>query len=273
MEVSQSTSNIKPTLFVLVIERIRKLPPAVLALLIQLLAFAGLFLVIPAIHHFVSIDFSLMQLTICQGLLALSLSLLIRFASWWYVIQFSLAPALVSTQYLNIPPIWFLSGFVLLAMIYWNTFRTQVPLYLSSRKAWLAINELLPDEPGFSFVDLGSGLGGLLAYLNEVRPGGHFHGVESAPLPFFFSWLKARLNGNGFHVTWGDFWKLNFADYDVVYAYLSPIPMTNLWCKARSEMRPGSLFISNTFVVPGVKPNKVVSLKDLNDSTLYIWQM
>ncbi len=273
MEVSPSTSKFESNVTMLFIERIRKLPPAILALIIQLLAFCSLFLVIPGFHLVVSVDFSPMQLAVIQGVLAFAFSLVIRFATWWYVIQFLFAPTLIGALYLHIPSGWFLLAFLLLAMVYWNTFRTQVPLYLSSRKAWVAINELLPAEPGFAFMDIGSGLGGLLAYLSKVRPGGKYHGIESAPLPFIFSWLKARFKGNSFQVAWGDFWKLDFADYDVVYSYLSPVPMMELWQKARSEMRPGSLFISNTFVVPGVNPTHVVPLNDLNDSTLYIWKM
>jgi hypothetical protein len=41
------------------------------------------------------------------------------------------------------------------------------------------------------------------------------------------------------------------AGQDVVYAFLSPAPMKQLWAKAQAEMTPGSLFVSNSFPVPG----------------------
>jgi hypothetical protein len=38
-------------------------------------------------------------------------------------------------------------------------------------------------------------------------------------------------------------------------------------------MRPGTLFISNTFTVPGVAPDEVVELDDLTHARLLIWRM
>ena len=46
---------------------------------------------------------------------------------------------------LGLPPTLFLAGFVLLALVFWTTFRTRVPLYLSSRDAGEKLAELVPD--------------------------------------------------------------------------------------------------------------------------------
>jgi hypothetical protein len=59
----------------------------------------------------------------------------------------------------------------------------------------------------------------------------------------------------------------------VVFAYLSPVPMAELWEKARREMKPGSSFISNTFAVPEFPPQQTVQVDDLHHSSLYIWRM
>ena len=61
--------------------------------------------------------------------------------------------------------------------------------------------------------------------------------------------------------------------YDVVFAYLSPVPMSDLWLKAKQEMRPGSLFISNTFAVNDQPPQECITVDDLHHSTLYLWRM
>ena len=42
-------------------------------------------------------------------------------------------------------------------VMYWSTYQTQVPLYLSSNKVWRALEGLLPEQ-SFRFIDLGSGL-------------------------------------------------------------------------------------------------------------------
>ena len=74
-------------------------------------------------------------------------------------------------------------------------------------------------------------------------------------------------------VRWGDFWSTGLADYDVVYVYLSPAPMARLWEKARREMRPGSVLVSNGFCIPGVAPERTIAVGDAMDSTLFVWRM
>jgi hypothetical protein len=258
-----------------------RFPPAVTALLLQLAAVALTLL---------SARLSGLQppplvFALLCGLLAMSLSRLVGLAGWWLPIQLLFIPALVLVLALDIPPDFFLAAFLILLAVYWSTFRTQVPLYLSSDKVWRALENLLPSpasgggaggegKPGFRFIDLGSGLGGVLTHLASVRPDGHYSGVESAPLPFLWSWLRIRLSGYWqCSVHWGSFWDCDLAQYDVVFAYLSPVPMERLWRKARAEMRPGTVFISSTFAVPEQTPHETLQVDDLHRSTLLVWKM
>jgi len=177
---------------------------------------------------------------------------------------------------LNIPPDYFLATFLILLAVYWSTYRTQVPLYLSSRKVWQALETLLLSQtPGknFNFMDLGSGLGGVLTHLAAAHPDGRYHGVEAAPLPLLLSWLRIRFGGyRNCSVHWGSLWDCDLEPYDVVFAYLSPVPMDQLWNKAKREMRPNTLFISNSFTVPGHPPQEIIALDDLHRSELHIWR-
>ena len=98
--------------------------------------------------------------------------------------------------------------------------------------------------------------------------------METAPLPFLLSRLRILLRGyRNCSVSWGSLWDCDLAQYDVVFAYLSPVPMGRLWRKAQDEMRPGALFISNSFDVPEQPPLYTYSVDDLHHSTLYIWRM
>jgi SAM-dependent methyltransferase len=121
-------------------------------------------------------------------------------------------------------------------------------------------------------MDLGCGTGTLLASLMRERPDGIYAGVELAPVPYLLSRWRA-LGKRGVEVRWGDFWSADLANYDVVYAYLSPAPMAKLWDKARREMRPGSLLVSNGFCIPGVAPARKIAVGDAVRSTLYVWRM
>jgi SAM-dependent methyltransferase len=110
---------------------------------------------------------------------------------------------------------------------------------------------LTTEVHGLRFLDLGAGIGSVLHPLARERPDGHFTGVENAPA----TWLIGRLRTAGLancDWRWGDIWRTDLAAYNVVYAFLSPAPMAALWEKVRQEMRPGSLFISNSFAVPDV---------------------
>lgn len=252
---------------------ISKLPPSAIALLLQAAAFAAVSLFArAAVIHLHPLLFALL----C-GTLAAALSRIAGLARWWLLIQLLFVPALLLMLSLQLPPNFFLGAFLILLAVYWSTFRSQVPLYLSSQKIWQAMELLLPVAiPGknFAFMDLGSGIGGVLTHLAKERPDGHYYGVEAAPLPFVWSWLRIKLGGHrNCKVKWGSLWDCDLAQYDVVFAYLSPVPMDELWQKARREMRPGTTFISNTFAVADHPPQQTFTVDDLHHSTLYIWHM
>jgi hypothetical protein len=247
-----------------------RLPPAVTALLLQCLAFLLTILSVRVMH----LPLPPLGFALLCGLCAAAFSHLAGLARWWLLIQLLFLPALVLMLALNIPSSVFLAAFLILLVVYWSTFRTQVPLYLSSDKVWRALEAFLPADKGFRFADLGSGLGGVLTHLAQVRTDGPYHGVESAPLPFLWSWLRIRLGGHhNCSVHWGSLWDCDLGEYDVVFAYLSPVPMEQLWRKACAEMKPGSLFISSTFAVPGQSPLRCIQVDDLHHSTLQVWQM
>ena len=211
------------------------------------------------------------------GALAAVLSQLCGLARWWLPIQLIFAPALVLMLRINIPPELFLAAFLLMLLVYWSTFRSQVPLYLSSKRVWQTLEELLPPTAQgkqFSFMDIGSGMGGVLTHLAEARPDGRYYGVENAPLPYLLSRLRIKLGQyRNCHVLWGSLWACDLAPYDVVFAYLSPVPMEQLWHKVKNEMRPGSLFISNSFAVAEHPPQYSITVDDLHHSTLHIWHI
>ena len=252
------------------ISLLEKLPPSVFALLLQ---FAALVLAALTLRLF-GLHLAPFIFALLCGTLAAVFSRIAGLARWWLIIQFIFAPALVLMLALNIPPGFFLAAFLIMLVVYWSTFRTQVPLYLSSNKVWQALETKLPAGKSFTFVDLGSGIGGVLTHLSQTHPQGRYLGIETAPLPFLWSWLRIKFGEyRNCSVHWGSLWDSDLSKYDVVFAYLSPVPMDELWQKARKEMRPGSLFISNTFTVPDHPPQETLSVDDLHHSKLYLWRM
>jgi hypothetical protein len=256
-----------------------RLPPSVAALLLQLFAFLLTLLCL----RIASLSPDPLFFALLSGTLAAVLSHVAGLARWWLLIQLLFAPALVLMLKLHIPSGFFLAAFLLMLVVYWSTFRSQVPLYLSSNRVWQTLEELLPpaelsrtDATGkyFTFMDIGSGMGGVLTHLSTARPDGLYFGVENAPLPYLLSQLRIKLgNYANCQVQWGSMWSCDLAPYDVVFAYLSPVPMAQLWHKVKQEMRPGTLFISNSFAVPEHPPQYSITLDDMHHSTLHIWHM
>lgn len=248
---------------------LHRLAPAVKALLAQLgglgLAAAGLSLqVLPTPL--------LLSALLTQALGACLCALLLRSARWWLAIHLLFMPAIVLALQLKISPWWYLAGFALLLSIYWTSFRTQVPLYLSNTTTARAVGELLTQTQAKTMLDIGCGTGSLLAKLAPLHPALRCHGIELAPLP----WLIARLRCRGLsnvEIRRGDFFSGNWGEYDAIYAFLSPAPMERVWRKARQEMRPGSLLISNSFPVPDVEPDRVLTLGDRRMTRLFLYRM
>lgn len=205
-----------------------------------------------------------------QGIAAGVISQLIGLPVWWRWINLLFFPLIGLAQQLAIAPAWYLLALLLLLLTQFGALRSRVPLYLSSQRAKAELTRLLPTQPGLSLLDIGSGMGGLLAHLARSRPDLKLSGIESAPLLWLFSRLRL---GRRADIRFGDLWQADLSVYDVVYAFLSPEPMTRLWHKARREMKPGSLFVSNSFAVPGIPPDAEVALDDLHHGRLLIWRL
>lgn len=202
-----------------------------------------------------------------QGLFAAMAARLLGLPWWWWAISFFFPPAAWGMMRLEIPPSVHLIAFGGLAAIYWGAVHTRVPLHLSGRGAWQALERLLPKEG--CVLDLGSGLGGPLLWLARRHPELSFVGIEAAPLPYFLSRLRA-LHLPNLRLRLGSFWQEDLSSYGLVFAYLSPAAMPRLWEKVRREMRPGSTFASLEFSVPGVDADETIALS--GRLKLYVWQ-
>jgi SAM-dependent methyltransferase len=136
----------------------------------------------------------------------------------------------------------------------------------------MALRALLPVHVAPRVIDLGCGLGDVIARLAPARFDASFVGYEVAPLPALVAWLRNRHHAN-VRIARRDFWAENLGTYDVVYAFLSPAAMPELWRKARAEMKPGTLLISNSFPVPGVEPDRIVPLAGRGSNALYLYRL
>lgn len=217
--------------------------------------------------------FALWRLALAQATLAAVLSRAWRQPAWWLPLHAGFLPAVLLALQAGVPTWIYLATFLLLVLFYWSTFRTRVPLYLSGRQAWQAVMPLLPAAQPFRFIDLGSGLGGVPLYLEPRFPEGRFYGAEIAPAPWLISRVRTHLKGNRVRFMRRDYASLDLADFDVVFAFLSPAAMPALWQQAQRQMHRGGLFISLAFPVESRQPDHVVAQAGGARQTLYAWRM
>lgn len=241
------------------------------ALLAQLGGAAMVWLLVAGLGRFSTVDFGQIPflLALMQGGIAAMIALKLRAPRWWIPIHLAFMPLVVAVQRLDIAPGWFLAAFVVLLLVFWRTDKSRVPLYLTNRATAEALLKRLPASP-CRVLDLGCGDGGLLRRLAAARPDCNFSGIEHAPL----TWLLALLRSLGqpnLTVRRADFWTEPLGDYEVVYAFLSPAPMLELWSKARAEMAPDSLLISNSFAVPGIEADSTVEVADRRNTRLFLY--
>jgi hypothetical protein len=246
-------------------------PPAYGAALVQLVATLSAVAQALWLGETLGVAMTALEWAALQGCIACVLATLLNSAWWWRAIHLVFAPALVLGLTLHLPPLACLLILLALLGVYWGSHRNQVPLYLSGEPAWREVEHVLAAHPAKRVIDLGSGLGGLIAFLGRSRPDLRVDGIEAAPLPLLASRIRKWLHNWHGSVMWGDLWRVDLAAYDVAHAYLSPVPMQMLWQKACCEMRPGSLLLSHSFAVPGVAPLMVRQLS--GNVRIYVYRV
>ncbi|MBT4219114.1 MAG: class I SAM-dependent methyltransferase [Rhodospirillaceae bacterium] len=209
---------------------------------------------------------------VLQGALASLLGVATPMSRWWMPFQVLLPAGVVLALSLEAPYWLWPTLFVVSLLVFWNSAGGRVPLYLSNNTTWAALKDLMADKPNVRFIDLGCGLGGTTQYLARHLPDGEFTGVETAPLPFVVARLRNLLSGLGnVRISYASLWDQDLSEFDLVYAFLSPAPMLDLYAKAQAEMKPGSRFISNSFDVPGHPADQIIKLDDARHTHLHVW--
>ena len=205
------------------------------------------------------------------GVAAAAIGVFVRLPPWWRVIHLVLPFLALGALALAPDPAWYLGAFIATVLVFRAAPADGVPLYLSSSAEIDALGTLVPGAAALRVLDAGCGTGSVLAGLARRRPQARLEGIESSLLPWVVARLRSAVRAR-FGVKWGSLWRADFGAYDLVYAFLSPAPMSRLWEKARREMRPGTLLVSNRFPVPGVAPTLAVPTGP-GGRCLYVWRM
>lgn len=245
---------------------------ALLAQALAALVVAGLLqALLPSLSARFGIDPILWAALALQALLSACLTRALGLAVWWQWIALAFPFAMAAALAAGSLPAWpFGLAFLLLYLFFSNTARERVPLYLTNRPTIEALRKLMREHGGTRFIDLGSGLGGVVRGLSG--DGRKAEGYETAPMAFLISAVLSKLTGRG-AIHRRDIWSADITDADLVYVFLSPEPMPAIHAKASREMKPGSLLVSNSFAIPGLDADEIWDLSDRRKTRLFLYRI
>ncbi len=241
--------------------------------MVQAVAFVILVIVVWFLPLVIAPPYNLLYLSVLMGFIALILSILINLPKWWLWLQLFFPVIIYLALQQEINPLYFLAIFILLWLIFSNSFGNRVPLYLtnnSTRQALLILMEET-NHKEIKFIDLGSGFGGNVVFISKQNNVINSVGVETAPIPYAISKLNSFINGGQIYAQ--NLWKTSLKDYNFIYAFLSTESMPELWQKIILEADENTIFVSNSFAVPEVTPTQIWELADSRKTHLYIYNV
>lgn len=195
----------------------------------------------------------------------------LKLPRWWALISI-LVPLMfvVFNTSISLPGWLYFFLFAMIALFFSHAIFERVPLYLSNSTTHRALIDYALKHQLKNAIDLGCGFGGVVRALD--KNGIRAVGVEGAPM----TWIVARILSNLFktgQIKRGNIWDYPLEQIDLVYTFLSPVPMARIYKKAKSELKSGAVLISNSFPVPDVKPTEILMLSDSRKTTLYIYKI
>ena len=238
--------------------------------IIQLLAFLPALFLLESAHRLLAWSPSILASAIVQGFIAALITWLRKMPRWLLPVQILLPTAMLLLLALQIAPVWYLLGFMILLLVFWGALFKRVPLYLSGKPVWDEVLRLIPEGNGSKILDLGSGLGGPALYFADRRPDLVVEGVEISPFLWMVSHVRKRITKSPARFRLKNYENMHFGEYDVVFAYLSPVVMDSLWKKAKNEMKEGSLFLSYEFEIADADPQIQLAI---GKKVLYGWRI
>ncbi|MCQ8118817.1 class I SAM-dependent methyltransferase [Methylomonas rosea] len=238
------------------------------ALLSQLLACAAVL----GLRTLFPLPISVWQAAAMQACLAALCSRGFRQPVWWLPIHLLFIPTILLGLSWQVPAWLYLLMLLLLTLLFWGTVKGDVPLFLSSSAVSEALIEIVSREEAQSFVDIGAGFGTVVVPLGNAKPDMAIVALERAPLPWLLADWRCR-NLTNIRVGRSSFWDQDLRQFDVVFAFLSPLVMAKIGEKVRREMRAGCLFISSSFPIPNGVPESVLELNDRRKTKLYCYRI
>lgn len=136
-----------------------------------------------------------------------------------------------------------------------------------------ALEREAPRVPISPIVEAGAGWGTLALALAKAHPSWGIVGIENSMVPWLFSRLLLRWGAYPqVQFLRGDLYVFPYETAGTVICYLYPGAMQRLAPLLRARLTPGARVISICFALPGWRPVKVVTCRDLYRTKIYIYE-
>lgn len=108
------------------------------------------------------------------------------------------------------------------------------------------------------FIDVGSGDGRVV--LSALKAGaGMASGIEINPFLTIWSRIQLWIRGyRNFRIINTSMYKFDYSSYNIVYLYLLPKTVQKIAPQIWSQLKPGSILITNTFSYKDLRPSQIV---------------
>ena len=153
------------------------------------------------------------------------------------------------------------------------TMKTGISPSPSSGRTVRAIVAAVEKTGAGPMVDLGSGWGTLVTALAKRYPDRQVIGYELSFVPWLFSSIRKSLSGlDNLTFYRRDFLNADLPDASVLTCYLFPGGMVSLEEKLERDNIRDVLIVSSTFALPSSEPVKVIRVKDMYSTPVYLYR-
>ncbi len=144
----------------------------------------------------------------------------------------------------------------------------RVPFVPSGHAALLALTKF-PFKGNEKVVDLGSGSGTVLFFLQQHFPKLHLSGYELAILPYLWSIVKNAIRGKKVSIHYQNFLHADLKQYDILFCYLMPEAVKKVVEKLKRDNHR-CLLVTNTFSYPELPVKETITH---GKTTLHVYQL
>lgn len=168
--------------------------------------------------------------------------------------------------------LFFIFIFLILFLIVGWSLKNGIGPMPTSPKAKRILLDNLPNHRRGIIFELGSGWGTLAFPLAQKYPNCTIVAYENSPIPYFISKIRLSFSRHkNLHIKRQDFYHASFENATMIICYLYPGAMQRLKRKLGNELMQGTFVISNTFSIPGWQTYKILEVRDMYHSKIYMY--